>query len=61
LFNHIFLAFGHDPHWGEDIDKMILKLLWTKKTEGQVHKGRTSAAKKQLTMDFTSVDSKFFF
>jgi hypothetical protein len=53
LFNHIFLAFGHDPQWGEDIDKMILKLLWAKKTEGQVHKGRTSVAKKQLTMDFT--------
>jgi hypothetical protein len=26
-FNHIFMAFGHDPQWGEEIDKMILKLL----------------------------------
>ncbi len=52
-FNHIFMAFGHDPQWGEEIDQMILKLLWTKKREGQVHKGRTLVAKKRLTMDYS--------
>jgi hypothetical protein len=26
-FNHIFMAFGHDPLWVEEIDKIILKLL----------------------------------
>ncbi len=31
---------------------MILKLFWTKKREGQVHKGRTLVAKKWLTMDY---------
>jgi hypothetical protein len=60
-FNHIFMAFGHDPQWGEEIDKMILKLLWTKKREGQVHKGRTLVAKKRLTMDYTYGGLKVFF
>jgi hypothetical protein len=30
-FNHIVMAFGHDPQRGEEIDEMILKLLWTRK------------------------------
>jgi hypothetical protein len=60
-FNHIFMAFGHDPQWGEEIDKMILKLLWTKKREGQVHKGRTLVTKKRLTMDYTYGGLKVFF
>ena len=60
-FNHIFMAFGHDPQWGEEIDKMILKLLWTKKRDGRVHKGRTLVAKKRLTMDFTYGGFKVFF
>jgi hypothetical protein len=51
-FNHIFKAFGHDPQWGEEIDKMILKLLWTRKREGQVHKGRTLIAKKTAYYGF---------
>jgi hypothetical protein len=55
------MAFGHDPQWGEEIDKMILKLLWTRKREGQVHKGRTLIAKKRLTMDFTYGGLKVFF
>jgi hypothetical protein len=60
-FNHIFMAFGHDPQWGEEIDKMIIKLLWTRKREGQVHKGRTLIAKKRLNMDFTYGGLKVFF
>jgi hypothetical protein len=55
------MAFGHDPQWGEEMDKMILKLLWTKKREGQVHKGRTLVAKKRLTMDYTYGGLKGFF
>jgi hypothetical protein len=35
------------------VDKMIIKLLWSRKREGQVHKGRTLIPKKRLTMDFT--------
>ncbi len=54
------MAFGHDPQWGEEIDKMIIKLLWTRKTEGQVHKGWTLIAKKRLTMDFTYGELKVF-
>jgi hypothetical protein len=60
-FNHIFMAFGHDSQWGEEIDKIIIKLLWTRKREGQVHKGRTLIAKKRLTMDFTFGGLKVFF
>ncbi len=55
------MAFGHDPQWGEEIDKMILKLFWTRKREGQVHKGRTLIAKKRLTMDLPMVALKFSF
>jgi hypothetical protein len=56
------MAFGHDPRWGEEIDKMILKLFWTRKREGHVHRGRTLiATKKQLTMDFTFGGFKVFF
>ncbi len=51
-FNHIFMAFGHDQQWGEEIDKMIIKLLWTKKREGQVHRGRTLIAKKTAYYEF---------
>ncbi len=29
------MDFRHDPQWGEEIDKMILELLWTKKTGAQ--------------------------
>jgi hypothetical protein len=40
---------------------MILKLLLTRKSEGQVHTGRTLIAKKQLTKNFTYGGLKVFF
>jgi hypothetical protein len=40
---------------------MFLMLLWIKKREGQVQKGRTLVAKKQLNMDFTYGRLKVFF
>jgi hypothetical protein len=45
----------------EEIDEMIIKLLWARKREGQVHKGRTLIAKKRLTIDFTYGGLKVFF
>ncbi len=60
-FNHIFMAFEHDPHFGEEIVKMILKVLRAKKREGQVHTGRTLVAKKRFTVDFTYGRIKVFF
>jgi hypothetical protein len=46
------MAFGHDPQWGKEIDKMILKLLWTRKREGQVHRRRTHIVKKTAYYEF---------
>jgi hypothetical protein len=62
LFNHIFIAFGHDLQWGRRWKKMIIKLLWTRKREGQVHRGRTLIAKKtSLLCILSTMDSKVFF
>jgi hypothetical protein len=55
------MVFGHKPQWGEEIDQMILKLLWTKKREGQVHKGRTLVAKNGSPWISPTVDLKYLF
>jgi hypothetical protein len=55
------MAFGHDPQWGEEVDKMILKLLWSRKREGQVHREGLELLKNGLLWILPTVDSKFSF
>ncbi len=52
-FNHVFMIFGSNPTWEEEIYKIIIKLLWHKKRDGHIIKGRSMIAKKRLEMDFT--------
>jgi hypothetical protein len=47
-YNHLFMAFGVQQDICDKLDKMVIKLLWTKKKEGRVKQGRRLVAKGRI-------------
>jgi len=47
-YNHLFMAFGVQQDICDNLDKMVVKLLWTKKRGGQVKQGRRLVARGRI-------------
>jgi hypothetical protein len=51
-FNHVFMAFGHCEDTERVLDGMMVNLLWTRSSDGQVKQGRKLVARKRLDASF---------
>jgi hypothetical protein len=51
-FNHVFMVFGHCEEMERTLDGMMVDLLWTRSSGGQIRQGRRIVAKKRLDASF---------
>ena len=51
-YNHIYMSLGYCAESGQRLDNQILKLLWTKKINGQIKQGRRIVAKKRINASY---------